>query len=295
MAEVYVDSPVEDKHTSLDRSKSRTKAIPLIVLGALLSSIVIVMKRDQWPSPLDRWILTFTGLLTAIGVDADRGVLSLCACAALLSGFLLLNNQSSKAGIVGWQTVRFLLHLAALYAIVLSCTSRLSGWTKEFLLPFLSVPTSSSSFEFLFSHIFAFSFIPALIAGFANAKFKHKIAQYVWLVPTVVLAYEFFAFPEPARSVLDSQTPNLSRFSAAFHEYFGGGFLIGEYRNWRDFWDLVESNPDMIRGMTQLKVTAPFYAGIGYSLAAWISLRFQVLQKFAERVKAWEHFKFDRQ
>ncbi len=33
-------------------------------------------------------------------------MLSLCACAALVSGLLFLNSDSSKAVIVGWQTVR---------------------------------------------------------------------------------------------------------------------------------------------------------------------------------------------
>jgi hypothetical protein len=84
------------------------------------------------------------------------------------------------------------------------------------------------------------------------------------------------------------------KFSAAFHQYFGGGFLIGEYRDWGDFWRMEESNPDVTRGMTQLGVTASFYAGVGYGMAAWIGIRFQVHQKFLEPVKVWERWGFDR-
>src|SRR5215469_13177330 len=114
MAEDDVESPVEEKYTPLERRpKATAKGILLIVLGALLSSIIVLMKRDQWPPPLEHWLLAFTGLLMSVGVTADREVLSLCACAALLSGLLLLINHSSKAGIVGWQAVRVLLHLAA--------------------------------------------------------------------------------------------------------------------------------------------------------------------------------------
>jgi hypothetical protein len=81
-------------------------------------------------------------------------------------------------------------------------------------------------------------------------------------VPTVVLAYKFRTFPAP--SVFHSQ------FSAAFHQYFGGGFLIPDSRDWHDFWTIVRSNPDMERGMAQLNLAAPVYAGNGYSVAACV-------------------------
>lgn len=272
----------------------RTKGITLIILAILLCSIVIAMLRVQLKSPLAHWLTAIEGILLSFDVNLDVGVLSLCACAALISGLLFLTSGSSKATIVGWQAVRFLLHLAAIYALASSCPARLAGWTKAFLLPLLKMPTESSSFQFGFSHIFEFSFIPGLIAGLANAKFKHKAAQYVWLVPTIVLAYKFVTFPMPPRSVLDSVSSAFPRFSAAFHQYFGGGFLIDEFRDWGDFWRMVSSNPDMMRGMTQLQITAPFYAGVGYCLAAWIALRFQVHQKLVERVKEWYQWRLDR-
>jgi hypothetical protein len=152
--------------------------------------------------------------------------------------------------------------LTAVYAIAKYGVTWLSAWTRGTLLPFIQQPTSSSSFEFLFSHILALSFIPALVAGLANARFKHKMAWFVWIVPAVILTYKFLTFPAP--SVLQSQFP------AAWHQYFGGGFSIGDFRDWRDFWVLVGSNPDTRRGLAQLNITAPFYAGLGYSLAAWI-------------------------
>jgi len=179
-----------------------------------------------------------------------------------------------------WNVVWFPLHLAAFYAIVNFGTPWLSGWTRERLLPLLGQPTSSGRFEFLFSHLFAFSFIPAFLSGLINARFKHNAAQYVWLVPTAVLAYKFATFP--ASSVLQNH------FSSAFHEYFGGGFLIPEFRDWHEFWSIAGSNSDMTRGMAQLKFTAPFYAGIGYSAAAWIGRQIQTNRKVAEKVKEWE-------
>jgi len=161
-----------------------------------------------------------------------------------------------------WRVLWFPLHLAAVYAIVNLATPWLSGWTRARLLPFFGKPTSSGGFEFLFSHLFAFSFIPAFLSGLINARFKHKAAQFVWLAPAAVLAYKFATFP--ASSVLQNH------FSSAFHEYFGGGFLIPEFRDWHEFWSIAGSNSDVTRGMHQLKFTAPFYAGVGYSAAAWI-------------------------
>jgi hypothetical protein len=283
----------ECKRTVLEMiAEQRAKGIALIILGILLCSIAIVMLRVQFNSPVARWLSALGGLLMSFDVGLDVGVLSLCGCAALISGLLFLTNDSSNTVIAGWQIVRFLLHLAAIYAIAVFFTPRLAGWTRTTLLPFLKLSTSSSSFQFDFSHIFEFSFIPALVAGLTNAGFKHKAAQYVWLVPTIVLAYKFVTFPTP--SVLDSASSAFPKFSAAFHQYFGGNFLIGEYRDWHEFWRMVESNPDMSRGMTQARVTAPFYAGVGYCMAAWIGLHFQVHQKFLERIKVWERWRFDR-
>lgn len=271
----------------------RTKGITLIILALLLCGIVVAMLLAQWNSPLARSLTAIQGVLLSFDVNLDVGVLSMCACAALISGLLFLTSDSGKAVIVGWNAVRFLLHLSAIYVIASSCPPRLAVWIRTSFLPLLEVPTSSSSFQFLFSHIFEFSFIPAVIAGLANVKFKHKAAQYVWLVPTIVLAYKFFTFPIAPRSVLDSAPSVFPKLSAAFHQYFAGGFLIGGFTDWRDFWGMVSSNPDMMRGMAQLRVTAPFYAGIGYCLAAWSALRFQVFSELVERAKAWEQSRFD--
>lgn len=185
---------------------------------------------------------------------------------------------------VGWTIVWFFLHLAMVYAIVNFCTPWLAGWTRGRLLPLLQRRTpSSSQFEFLSSHLLAFSFVPAFLTALVNARFKHRVAQFVWLVPTAILAYKFATFPAP--SVLQNQ------LSAAFHQYFGGGFLIGEFRSWDDLRSLY-SNPDMTRCMAQFFYTAPFYAGVGYSVGAWIGCRTELHRKIAEKVDGWERTRF---
>ena len=202
-------------------------------------------------------------------------------------GEVLAEDTPARHRAGGWQPLWFLLHLAAVYAIVKFVTPWLAGWTRGTLLPLLQHPTASGSFEFLFSHILAFSFIPAFLSGLVNARFKHRAAQFVWLVPAVILAYKFATFP--ASSVLQSQFP------AAFHQYFGGRFLIPEFRNWHELFSIAGSNSDMTRGMAQLQFTAPFYGAIGYSVAAWIGRRTELSQKVKEKVTVWERSRFKAQ
>jgi hypothetical protein len=176
--------------------------------------------------------------------------------------------------ISGWHILWFLLDLAAVYVLAEFLGPWLAGWTHNALLPFLQHPSPSGRFQFLFSHIFELSFIPAFVFGLINARFRRKAAQFVWLVPAAILAYKFVTFPSP--SVFQSQ------FSAAFHQFFGGGFVIPEFRSWQEFGSIATSNADMTRGMVQFRFTAPFYAGGGYSLAAWTGCRIQPSRKLVK-------------
>jgi hypothetical protein len=178
------------------------------------------------------------------------------------------------------------VHLAIVYGIVHVCTPWLAGWIHGKALPFLQYPTSSSGFQFLFSHLFALSFFPALIAAAANAKFKHRAAEWIWTVPTAILIYKLLTFPS-ASSVLAQRAS-----WPAFHHYFGGGFLIPSTNNWKDFWMLVGTSDDTARGLDQLNFTAPFYAGIAYSMATWTVIRTDLSRKLADALKGWEERRF---
>src|ERR1700736_3386643 len=102
-------------------------------------------------------------------------------------GPILAQERPVRRMGVGWHILWFLLHLAAVYSIVKLCTPWLAGWTRSILLPLLQHPTPSGRFEYLYSHLFGFSFIPASLAGLVNARFKHKAAQFVWLAPAAIL------------------------------------------------------------------------------------------------------------
>src|ERR1700723_2872026 len=93
-----------------------------------------------------------------------------------------------------WSVMWFLFHLTAVYALVHFVTPWFAGWTLGTLFPILGRQITSGRFEFLFTHIFVFSFGPALLAGLVNARLRHKAAQLVWLVPTAILVYKFATF-----------------------------------------------------------------------------------------------------
>jgi hypothetical protein len=183
-----------------------------------------------------------------------------------------------------WLIVQFLLHLSVVYFIARYAVPWLSGWTEGRLLPLLGLSTSSSRFEFLFSHVFILSFALAFAAGLINARFKHKAAWFVWLVPSAILAYKLITFPSV--SVLSVQS------HPVLHYYFAGGFHIPQFSNWQDFWTLVQKNPEMARGMAQLNYSAPFYAGVGYSTTAWIGQRLSFAEKISGAYSKWEESRF---
>lgn len=192
------------------------------------------------------------------------------------------NSTPTKA--YGSKVFWFVTHLGVVYLLVTWLTPWLAGWVRGSLLPVLGWPKSISQFQFLFSHLLVLSAVPAFLAGLANVRFRQNVVAYVWLVPTVILAYKFLTFPTV--SVFQSHA------SSAFHQYFGGGFLIPEYRNWQEFWSIATSNADLERGMAQLHITAPFYAGLSYSIAGWIGARIDLGRKVTTKVAEWETAKF---
>jgi hypothetical protein len=87
-------------------------------------------------------------------------------------------------------------------------------------------------------------------------------------VPAVALAYEIWVFP----------TSKLAGgWALAFHNYFGGHFLVGNVRNYSDLPREL-ANPDFIRAIEQYRFTVPFYVGIGYAIGALASRSLNVLR-----------------
>src|SRR5262245_41324172 len=165
---------------------------------------------------------------------------------------------------VGREMLRFFLHVVAVYLIAHFSCPWLSGQMYQWR-PVFGFRNPVSRFEFLFSHIFVFTTILGMLAGMVNARFRHKIAEFVWIVPTVLMIYKLLTFHT---SVMRG-----NRLVAAFHYYFGGGFSIPEFHNYRELFTLVARSYDGVRGMDQLSYTGFLYAGIAYSLTAFFARR----------------------
>jgi hypothetical protein len=104
-----------------------------------------------------------------------------------------------------------------------------------------------------------------------NAKFRHKAAQYIWIVPVVMLALQFiFHGPGMYPAMLGD-----SDFRKAFHFFFGRG-LPTDVTNWRADW---------YRVYAQVRFTVPAYGALAYSFGAFLGTnpKSRVLQTFLER------------
>ena len=163
------------------------------------------------------------------------------------------------------QTIRYALHLAAVYLIVNITTMWIAWRIYEWGLPLIEHHSPTvSSLQFAFSHLFLFSFFPAILIAFIySVWFPHRVALFVWIVPVVILACKIVVFPASTFE---------NHWAVAFHEYFGGGFIIGEFHSYQELFRLYGSS-DIARGMQQLTFTAPVYAAFGYGIGAWIGMR----------------------
>jgi hypothetical protein len=166
-----------------------------------------------------------------------------------------------------WQGV---LHLSAIYAVARIFAPWLSNFAHDILYPYiLRRPAGGGSWQFFFTHLFAISFIPALLVGYLNSKLLlHRIGRYVWTIPVAILVI-VFVFAAPGiypTMILESD------FARAFHYYFGGDFEFhGEFHTYREFARGILENRDFQRGWDQFRITVPAYAGIAYSLGACFS------------------------
>jgi hypothetical protein len=165
----------------------------------------------------------------------------------------------------------FMLHTCVAYA----CAIHLSAWLVfhwfGWIMPILHVWTSTPATDWYLQHLELMTILPALMVGYLNVarflpntirNFMHEghqsIATWAWILPTLVLGYKMLEYQAPWSSVL------YERSSMTAMKYF---------------FDIVRLMPvmptqrlffasDPIRVWAQMSVTAPFYAGVAYSLGA---------------------------
>jgi hypothetical protein len=171
----------------------------------------------------------------------------------------------------------FALHTLVAY----TCALHLSQWLVfhwfGWIAPILQISISIPATDWYLQHFEWATILPALVVGYINVvrllpatarSYMHEgrsgsIAIWTWSIPTAVLLYRLLLYHAPS-SVL-----------------FGTSMTAIRY-----FFDIQKVAPtwanllagDPVRVWAQMSVTAPFYAGVAYSLGALAS-KHQLLTK----------------
>jgi hypothetical protein len=192
------------------------------------------------------------------------------------------NRGEGPTTLVSWlkRTIRYALHLLVFYQIARFSRGSLVGFVYGTVLPAVQGhPVSGSSMQFLFSHNLVFSLVPSFLAALAiNAKFHHSAARWVWILPIAVLAFAFiFVGPGIYPTMIFD-----SNFGQAFRHFFGTVAGVPPIRNFKD----MTGFDDWWRVRDQFQYTMPAYAGVGYSLGAWLGMseKARALQAFMEKL-----------
>jgi len=181
------------------------------------------------------------------------------------------NTQIGQTGVptaaaAGWrqQVIRYLLHLWLVYALLRFAADPLDSWIHSSLSLIRPQLRTVGPDQFLMSNLLGFSVVPAFLAAFLiNARLRHRAACFVWIVPVAILAFNFIFHS----ATLYPTIPFESDLRPALHYWFGGGFNANNRAAYMQ---------EFSRVYYQYKVTAPAYAGISYSIGAWLAIKFRV-------------------
>jgi hypothetical protein len=170
----------------------------------------------------------------------------------------------------------FLLNSIVVYMCALHLSPVLVGRWFAWVTPIVGFPSGMPPTDWYLQHLELMTIVPALVAGYIDmgrflpALVGKKIGQWrsdsaasrAWIVPCAVLFYRMLAFHAPSSVLYGSSM-------SAFRYFFEIQQVMPTFRN------PLASDP--VRVLAQMSVTAPFYAGMAYSLGA-IAWRYQLLQ-----------------
>jgi hypothetical protein len=188
-------------------------------------------------------------------------------------------KQSSLAYLVAFPIDILIVYTFALH-VSGSLVSRWFAW----IAPLLQNSTGIRPADWYLQHLELVTIVPALVAGYINVgRFVPAIigrpvnenrsasaAIWAWTVPTIILIYKMLRYHPPSSVLFDSSM-------SAFRYFLEIQTVMPTFANMY--------SGDVARVAMQMTVTAPFYAGVAYSLGA-LAARHQVLVKL---------FSFERQ
>ncbi len=184
-------------------------------------------------------------------------------------------KQSSLAYLVTFPIDVLIVYTFALH-VSGSLVSRWFAW----IAPFLQMSTGVRPADWYLQHLELVTIVPALVAGYINAgRFVPAIigrpvnenrsastAIWAWSVPTIILVYKMLRYHAPS-SVL----------------------FVSSMSAFRYFFEIQPTMPtfatmftsDVVRVAAQMTITAPFYAGVAYSLGAIAAQRKLLVKLFS--------------
>jgi hypothetical protein len=164
----------------------------------------------------------------------------------------------------------FALHTAIVYTCALHISGFLVGRWFAWFAPVLQISSSVPPADWYLQHLELVTIIPGLIAGYVNVsrfapalvgkpiwdtRFDSAIT-WAWGVPTLVLSYRVLQYHAPSSVLFGSSMTSIKYF-------FDIQKVMPTWAN-----PLVS---DPTRVAAQMFVTAPFYAGVAYSVGALIA------------------------
>lgn len=166
---------------------------------------------------------------------------------------------------LGW----FLLDTFLVYVCAIHLSPILVGRWFAWIVPALGIHSSVTPENWYLRHLELATIVPAFIAGYVDlgrflpATIGKQIATWrsgsaaslAWLIPTVLLLWHLLFFHAPVSVLYRSSM-------SAFGYYFDIQHVMPTLSN------LLASDP--VRLLSQMYVTAPFYAGVAFSIGALV-------------------------
>ena len=171
----------------------------------------------------------------------------------------------------------FGIHTVAVYVSAVHLSPWLVYHWFGWVAPILQTSTSIPETDWYLQHLEMVTIAPALILGYLNVTLfsrptirsyiggsrSDSVAAWAWAVPTLVLGCKMLLYHAPSSVLYGS--------SMSAVKYF---FDIQKVMPTRT--NFLTSDPGRV--LAQMTVTAPFYAGIAYSLGA-LALKHRLLTK----------------
>lgn len=171
----------------------------------------------------------------------------------------------------------FFVNTFVVYMCALHISGMLVGSWFAWFAPIFGTPIPARPAEWYLLHLEVMTIIPALVAGYADLgrflptlvgkrisdRRSSSAGSFAWTIPTASLLYKMMQFHAPSSVLLGSSM-------SAFKYFFDIQQVMPS------FADLLAGNPRRV--LAQMTITAPFYAGVAYSLGS-LAWRHRVLSR----------------